>query len=169
MVDRPNVHKQLIRRTVYMSSFRSLVPFQPTKRQAYDTTWAMGTLAQIGKPTWANHTPWAMWTPEGQTAMVAEQPAPGLMYKTIDLAATCAVFESLALPPPAAPRVPVLVPGAVTQGGGFPLGIGGKLPSPPPPSPPTPKSGRRVGGSSALMSVVCAVLAAAVVAASALL
>ena len=101
--------------------------------------------------------------------MVAELPAPGLMYKTIDLAATCAVFEGLALPPPAAPRVPVLVPGAVEQGGGFPLGIGGKLPSPPPPSPPAPKSGRRNRGGSVVMSVLCAAVAAVMVGVSALL
>ncbi|CAI7743671.1 unnamed protein product [Closterium sp. NIES-53] len=130
---------------------------------AYDTTYATGTMANVGKPMFANNTPWVYWTPDGQTAMVADRSMGYLGYKTIDFASKCAVYDNLVRPPPASPKIPRLSPGFGPVIPGYPLGIAGSLPSPPPPPVQTgKKSGaqlRGVGvGSMVVGLVVSAVL-----------
>lgn len=127
---------------------------------AYDTTYAMGTMASIGKPKFANDTPWVYWTPDGQTAMVAEAKTDQLGYKTIDFASRCAIYDNLVRPPPASPKIARLSPGF---GGpiipGYPLGIAGSLPSPPPPPMMTSAAAGRLGGAAgAVLLLVVTVL-----------
>eukprot|EP00475_Leptophrys_vorax_P032945 TRINITY_DN5143_c0_g1_i1.p1 TRINITY_DN5143_c0_g1~~TRINITY_DN5143_c0_g1_i1.p1 ORF type:complete len:632 (+),score=-11.23 TRINITY_DN5143_c0_g1_i1:218-2113(+) len=122
---------------------------------AYDTTYALGTMANMGRPRFGNDTPWAFWTPDGQTAMVADRGAGQLSYKTIDFATKCAIYDNLVRPPPASPKIGRLSPGfSGPVIPGYPLGIAGSLPSPPPP--PMQTSGAR--GRGAVVGVVMMVV-----------